>query len=105
MLQPVGAAVRIAMGLEQVLANRLERGRQMLWEPVELLSALACYEYQACETEDWESTEAAAFCRALRKELISRLSGYSEAPWEITPETESAYTQRLVDAKAARSGR
>jgi hypothetical protein len=50
--------------------------------PVETLKLIACYRYQACETGDFESTEAAAFCDALRSAAINALPGYQEAPWE-----------------------
>ncbi len=47
-----------------------------------------CYEYQSCETDDWEQTEAHAFCRDLEDHLIRRLPGYEDAPWgwETWPE-------------------
>ena len=59
----------------------LDRG----WSVVEALKALHCYEYQACDAPDWETTEAHAFCRALEHALIASLPGYSEAPWGIGP--------------------
>lgn len=52
--------------------------------PVIVLKALQCFEYQACESDDWRETEAYAFCQALRKRAISRLGGYDAAPWEIS---------------------
>lgn len=48
-------------------------------EPVEILKAIDCYEYQSCETPDWEDSEAARFCQALRALLIGKLPGYAEA--------------------------
>lgn len=51
--------------------------------PVTVLKALDGYEYQACETPDWEETEAHAFCQALRKRMIHKLPGYDDAPWSI----------------------
>lgn len=50
---------------------------------VELLSALDCYEYQACESPDWEDSEAYRFCIALRKLLTHQLPGWQDAPWGI----------------------
>lgn len=52
--------------------------------PVAVLKALSCYEYQSCEHPEWESSEAKAFCSALRASLITRLPGYEAAAWEIT---------------------
>ncbi|GAB2564105.1 hypothetical protein [Leucobacter ruminantium] len=65
--------------LEYVYTHRPSRPRT----PVELLKAIDCYEYQACETPDWEDSEAAAFCEALRSHLIGDLPGYHDAPWSI----------------------
>jgi hypothetical protein len=53
-------------------------------DPVIVLKAIACYEYQSCEHPGWETSEAHAFCQALRARTISLLPGYDEAPWDIT---------------------
>ncbi len=59
------------------------RWRRVMLEPVSALKALACYEYQSCETPDWEQTEAYAYCAALRRALIRVLPGYDAAPWTV----------------------
>ena len=51
--------------------------------PVQVLKALACFEYQACEHPGWPASEARAFCDRLRRAVISRLPGYDDAAWEI----------------------
>jgi hypothetical protein len=53
---------------------------------VEGLSIIACFEYQACEHPGWGTSEAHAFCGALRMKLIHCLPGYPAAPWEWTEE-------------------
>lgn len=53
------------------------------FNPVDVLGAISCYEYQTCEHDGWETSEAKAFCGALRDRMISLLPGYSDAPWEI----------------------
>lgn len=59
-------------------------GRSSERPPAAMLKAIACYEYQACETPDWEDTEAARFCQALRFHLIRQLDGYdAEGVWPI----------------------
>jgi len=63
------------------------------WSPVEVLSAIACYEYQACETPEWQYSEARTFCDALRSALVAKLPGYDKAPWGIGPETLPAAKQ------------
>ena len=56
--------------------------RTRLPSPVEGLSITACFEYQSCEHEGWESSEARAFCEALRSACIYALPGYADAAWE-----------------------
>lgn len=56
-----------------------------LVNPVVVLKAIACYEYQTCEHPEWEESAACAFCEALRSRMIYLLPGYEEAPgWDIT---------------------
>lgn len=53
------------------------------WNPVEVLKAIACYEYQSCEHDAWEGSEARRFCAVLRDRMISELPGYEAAPWGV----------------------
>lgn len=53
------------------------------YKPVEILSLIAGYEYQSCETDDWRETEAFAIVDALKHRAIRRLDGYEKAPWSI----------------------
>ena len=64
---------------------------------VEVLSAVSCYEYQACEHPDWSTSEAAALIRSIQKALIRRLPGQDDAPWEVTPEF---FARRIQTVKA-----
>ena len=53
-------------------------------DALKVLKALAGYEYQSCETPDWEQTDAYRLCQALRARLVSMLPGYDEAEtWSI----------------------
>ena len=52
-------------------------------EPVQVLKACNCYEYQSCEHEGWKTSEARAFIEALRSEAIRALPGYETAQWEV----------------------
>ena len=52
--------------------------------PVDYIKACHCYMYQACETPDWEDTEAYAIVNALLKRSITNLPGYDDAAWEIS---------------------
>lgn len=51
-------------------------------EPVQLIKLCDCYEYQSCETDDWNKTEAHAISQALRECAIRSLPGYDEAAWD-----------------------
>lgn len=73
------------------------------WTPVEILKAIDCYEYQACETPEWNTSEAHAIITALRDTLGRTLPGYDNGPWEITPESrpyavDQALARRAKDA-------
>jgi hypothetical protein len=63
--------------------ERLYRFRRRRYRPtaVEALKAVRCYVYQACEHDEWETSEAKQFCDALAWTLVRSLAGYEEAPW------------------------
>lgn len=52
-------------------------------EPVQVVKACQCYDYQACETNDWKQTFAYRICSWLESTAISKLPGYDAAQWEI----------------------
>jgi len=52
---------------------------------VEVLKACDCYDYQACETDDYDQTEAHELIAKIRSEAIRRLAGYSDAKWGSRP--------------------
>lgn len=60
--------------------------------PVELLKAIACYEYQSCEHGGWEGSRAYAYCERLRQRAINALHGYDAAPWGAPPTTAEKYS-------------
>ncbi len=51
--------------------------------PVEIIKACDCYNYQACETEDYQDTRAPAIVHAIRELAIKNLPGYDAAQWMI----------------------
>lgn len=71
------------------------------WTPVEILSAIDCYEYQACETPEWSTSEAHAICVALRHILVRTLPGYENGPWEITPDSQPHAVKQALAARAS----
>lgn len=56
------------------------------WEAV-VFGAIACYEYQACETEEWRESFAYAYCQRLRRN-IAGLIGANH--WEYDRDNEAA---------------
>lgn len=52
-------------------------------EPVGVLKALDFYEYQCCEHEGWETSDAKLFCDWLRGMWTRQLPGYGALPWGI----------------------
>jgi hypothetical protein len=51
------------------------------FEPVDVLKAVRCYEYQACEHPGWELSPSWYFCQALTATAVSCLPGYEGATW------------------------
>lgn len=53
-------------------------------DPLVVLDALSCYEYQTCEHGDeWRASEAHAFCEYLRDKMIRMIPRKREV-WEIS---------------------
>lgn len=51
---------------------------------VSVLKGCDCFDYQACETDDYEQSVAYAIIEGIRGHAIRRLTGYSDAPgWEF----------------------
>ncbi len=63
-----------------------------LWSPMELLSALNGFEYQACEAESWQHSAARQLCHDLRRRFEDRLPGARTSAWSIRPGDRSAAT-------------
>lgn len=67
-----GAKLTVTLG--EVL--RMERA-----ELAAIAKAAACYEYQACESSDYDSTLAARIVAAIRARILTKLPGYEAANW------------------------
>jgi hypothetical protein len=48
---------------------------------VQVLKAIRCFNYQACEYDGWYKSEAYAFLESLQTHAIMALPGYEEAAW------------------------
>jgi hypothetical protein len=55
-------------------------------DPVQVLKAIRCYEYQSCEHPGWSESDAKRFCELLTDYAVSHLPGYETAAWEISRE-------------------
>jgi hypothetical protein len=58
------------------------------------LGALRCYEYQACESENWSSSYAHALCVAIRNAICALIS---EGEWEYERPAGQAQRVSLMD--------
>jgi len=65
--------------------------RMQICDLGKIAKATDCYEYQACESDDFEQSVAYRVCMIIRKEIGKRCQGYAEANWGIPVEfTEPA---------------
>ena len=51
------------------------------FDPVQVIKAVDCYQYQSCEHEGWDASEAKNITDRLRCAATHRLPGYSDAVW------------------------
>jgi hypothetical protein len=64
-----------------LIYSHISGDRRGPMNPVQVLKAINCYQYQSCEHDEWKSSEAHAFIEALRSAAISALPGYEAAAW------------------------
>lgn len=50
---------------------------------VQVLKLCNCYDYQSCETDTYEDSEAYKIVNTIRKIVSSSLDGYDEAKWAL----------------------
>ena len=53
----------------------------------QIIKACDCFEYQSCETSNWDKTDACLIVSRIRSAAIQRLPGMSDAEYAITRET------------------
>ena len=64
---------------------------------VQLFKLIQCLDYQSCETDDWETTDARQQLTWIESELVRSLPGYESARWEYEasiPEIEALYATK-----------
>lgn len=96
-------SVNVHAGPLDAPAYAYQSPRHVHWSDTEILMAVHCYVYQACDTADWRDTEACAFCEALEGRIIRNLPGYEAAQtWPITADSvplAAAPVLRLVSPR------
>jgi len=65
-------------------------------ETAQVLMAIHCLEYQACEPPDWEQSPAYHWLRDLGETYERLVPGYDDAQWEISEAPEPNPVTRLV---------
>jgi len=50
-------------------------------DPVRIIKAAQCYQYQACEHDGWQTSWARKATDAVISNAIDSLPGYKQAPW------------------------
>lgn len=60
----------------------------------QVLGALACYEYQACESDSWRNSYAHLLCAGIRKAICGLIS---EGEWEYERPAGQAQRVSLMD--------
>lgn len=59
------------------------RGKHVVDSPVAVIKLAQCLDYQSCETDDWQETQACKILKAIINKAIDCLPGYDAAPWAI----------------------
>ena len=58
--------------------------------PVQIIKACHCLNYQSCECPDYNESEAKRIIDTIKTIAICNLPGYDEAKWEITEEKKES---------------
>lgn len=59
----------------------LHRDETQHLQPVQIIKACDCLEYQCCDAPDWAASPAARALDVIRTEAVHHLPGYSDAAW------------------------
>lgn len=72
-------------GADHGLGSYAYKFKRVLTSPnaVQILKACSCYDYQACEVDDYQQTKAADIIDQIRADALRAVPGYQEAAWEI----------------------
>lgn len=65
-------------------------------DPVQVFASLSCYEYQSCEHEGWEGSEAKLVCEAIRRAAIRALPGDDSTVWGVPEAWEDEAENKVI---------
>ena len=51
------------------------------FDPIQVVKAVDCYQYQACEHDEWKDSMSKLLTDQLQGQAISKIDGYDAAPW------------------------
>ena len=57
--------------------------RSLIHKPAQIIKACHCYDYQACETDDYEFTLAHRIIEAIIESAAHKVEGYEAAAWAL----------------------
>lgn len=66
-----------------------------IFDPIQVIKACDCLDYQSCEHREWATSEAKAYVDALRQHAWSSLPGYDDAAWGAPKRT--AFASRFAE--------
>lgn len=61
---------------------------------VQVAKCVQCLDYQSCETDDWQETEAYCILQAVNSKILHALPGWEEAKWGVTENPNRQRIQR-----------
>lgn len=73
-------------------AFTLQHDKLCVW----IIKACDCYDYQACETDDYPQSIAHGIIERIRAKAIRSLLAYDEAPWGIDKDESPQRIRRIV---------
>ena len=65
-----------------------DRGVFEEYDPVQVIKACHCLDYQSCEHPEWDESEAHVFIGSLESRAIREIPGYEEAEWGAPKQEE-----------------
>lgn len=78
------------------MPGKYEPDYERVLSPVQVIKACDCFDYQSCEIDNYELTDAARTIDAIRSRAVSALPGYDDAEWEIAPRAINKNIVRMI---------